>query len=441
MNNNQAIAFYKENFKQILSKEFILVIIASIPSAIFADYLNIPLAWFLGPMIITSVISLSGIRVIMPRFVLSSILIILGLYIGNYIDKNLFEQIHEWLWTSLIMLIYIITSILLVSRYLQKFSLYDKKTSIFSAAPGALGPLLILAEDEKSDLSQVATSHLIRLIIIITIFPFLVNSLSNIEEVEVVTIINNDQSLVQLGILIIFSLFLIFIFNKLKIPAALLSGTLVASGFLQIIGVASFKLPPNIIDYCLLILGSSVGCRFADKTFAEIAKNCGADVPFLRPAKISMDNTRDYPFMRHALDYLDSVGDVYDIYILLRPTSPLRPEGLIEKSIDILNKNPSATSVRAVARAKEHPYRVLGINEDGSISSMISDIEEPYNFPRQELPEAYFMTGDIEAARRETLLSGSVSGNKIYPLIINPEDKIDIDSIEDFKIAEKRLKY
>ena len=72
---------------------------------------------------------------------------------------------------------------------------------------------------------------------------------------------------------------------------------------------------------------------------------------------------------------------------------------------------------------------------------MISGVEEPYNFPRQELPVAYSMTGDIEAARRETLLSGSVSGNKIYPLIINPEDKIDIDSIEDFKIAEKRLKY
>ena len=195
----------------------------------------------------------------------------------------------------------------------------------------------------------------------------------------------------------------------------------------------SYALKSNLVNKVIVSTDS--------EEFAEIAKNCGADVPFLRPAKISMDNTRDYPFMRHALDYLDSVGDVYDIYILLRPTSPLRPEGLIEKSIDILNKNPSATSVRAVARAKEHPYRVLGINEDGSISSMISDIEEPYNFPRQELPEAYSMTGDIEAARRETLLSGSVSGNKIYPLIINPEDKIDIDSIEDFKIAEKRLKY
>ena len=83
---------------------------------------------------------------------------------------------HQWVWTSLIMLVYIIFSVLIVSKYLEKFSKYEKKTSIFSAAPGALGPLMILAEDEKTDLSQVATSHLIRLIIIITVFPFIVNS-------------------------------------------------------------------------------------------------------------------------------------------------------------------------------------------------------------------------------------------------------------------------
>lgn len=176
--------------------------------------------------------------------------------------------------------------------------------------------------------------------------------------------------------------------------------------------------------------------------FAEIAKRSGAEVPFIRPAELAEDNTRDYPFMRHALDFFESNGEIYDIYILLRPTSPLRPAGLIEKSINILKENPSATSVRAVAEAKEHPYRVLKVNEDSSMSSMISNnIEEPYNFPRQELPKAYSMTGDIEAARRETLLNGSVSGNKMFPLIINPEEKVDIDNIEDFKIAEKRLKY
>ncbi len=273
MQNKQAIPFNKENFKQILSKEFAWVIIVSIPGAFIADYFNVPLAWFLGPMLVTSVVTLGGLKTKMPRLVLSTVLIFLGLYIGNYVDKSLFSQIHQWAWTSLIMLAYIIISVLLVSKYLQNFSGYEKKTSVFSAAPGALGPLLILAEDEKSDLSQVATAHLIRLIIIITVFPFIVNSFYDTESIQVVETINENQNIGHLLILIVLSIILIVLFDKLKIPAALLAGTLVASGFLQITEIASYKLPPNIIDYCLLILGASVGCRFADKTFKEVAKN------------------------------------------------------------------------------------------------------------------------------------------------------------------------
>jgi membrane AbrB-like protein len=273
MQNNQAIPFNKENFTQIFSVSFVLVIIISIPSAIIADFFNIPLAWFLGPMLATSLASLMGLKIKMPKLILSSILILLGLYIGNYIDKSLFAQMHQWIWTSLIMLVYIIFSVLIVSRYLEKFSKYERKTSIFSAAPGALGPLMILAEDEKTDLSQVATSHLIRLIIIITVFPFIVSSFYNVESMEVAQKVLKDQNLFHLLILIISSIILIYFFDKLKIPAALLSGTLVASGFLQITEIATYQISPNIIDYCLLILGASVGCRFANKTFSEIARN------------------------------------------------------------------------------------------------------------------------------------------------------------------------
>ncbi len=273
MQNNQAIPFNKENFKQILSKEFAWVIVVSIPAALVADYFNVPLAWFLGPMLITSVATLGGLKTKMPRLVLSTVLIFLGLYIGNYIDKNLFSQINQWVWTSLIMLVYIIVSVLLVSKYLQKFSGYETKTSIFSAAPGALGPLLILAENTKSDLSQVATSHLIRLIIIITVFPFLVDNFYNAENIQITEEVVVEQNILHLIILLALSILFIFLFDKLKIPAALLSGTLVASGFLQITEIASYKLPANVIDYCLLILGASVGCRFANKTFNEVARN------------------------------------------------------------------------------------------------------------------------------------------------------------------------
>jgi len=262
-----------ENLNKLFSKKFILVIVISIPSALLADFFSIPLAWMIGPMIATSITALCGFNVVMPKLALSSILIILGLHIGNYIDQNLLNQMTNWIWTTVIMFFYIIVSILVVSKYLQKFSDYRKKTSIFSAAPGALGPLMILAEYEKSDLSQVATAHLIRLIIIITLFPFIIVNLSPSESLVIEKFDYIAQNHWNLVLLIIASLIFIFFFDKAKVPAALLSGTLVASGILQIFDIASYKLPDASINFCLLILGASVGCRFANKTFKEVANN------------------------------------------------------------------------------------------------------------------------------------------------------------------------
>ena len=262
-----------KQISQIFTIKFISVLIISFPSAIIADYFNIPLAWFLGPMIVTSIAALSGLKIIMPKIVLSFILIILGLHIGNYIDQNLFNQIFDWIWTSLIMLIYIIICILVVAKYLQKFASYGEKASIFSAAPGALGPLMILAENEKTDLSQVATSHLIRLIIIITVIPFIIVNNAVTETLIVDDFNYIAQNHFNLLMLIVASLIFILIFDKIKVPAALLSGTLFASGLLQITDVATYKLPDASINFCLLILGASVGCRFAKKTVKEIANN------------------------------------------------------------------------------------------------------------------------------------------------------------------------
>ena len=270
---NSSIQFNSSNIKELFSKKFLLVILISIPSAIVADYFNIPLAWMLGPMLAVSVAALSGIKIKMPKLALSSILIVLGLHIGNYIDQNLINQMTEWVWTSIIMFVYILISILIVSKYLQKFSGYNVKTSIFSAAPGALGPLMILAEHEKSDLSQVATSHLIRLIIIITVIPFFVVNYSTNEALTIQKFNYLDQNHFHLLILLIGSILLIFLFDKIGVPAALLSGTLVASGILQITEVASYKLPDESINFCLLILGASVGCRFADKSLKEVVGN------------------------------------------------------------------------------------------------------------------------------------------------------------------------
>ena len=270
---SNAIPFNREEIKSLISIDFFLVILISTPSAVIAEYFRIPLAWMLGPMIAISIAALMGLKVAMPKLALSGILIILGLYIGNYIDQNLINQMVNWVWTTIIMFFYILISIIIVSKYLQKFSGYKEKTSIFSAAPGALGPLMILAEYEKSDLSQVATSHLIRLIIIITVFPFIIVNFVTTEAIEIEKFDYLNQNHFDLVILLFASIILILFFEKLKIPAALLSGTLFASGALNIFEIATYRLPDYSINFCLLILGASVGCRFAEKTVKEVVNN------------------------------------------------------------------------------------------------------------------------------------------------------------------------
>ena len=85
---SNAIPFNSENLKRLFSKDFLIVLLISFPSAIVADYFNIPLAWMIGPMIVVSIAALNGVKILMPRLALSGTLIILGLHIGHYIDQN-----------------------------------------------------------------------------------------------------------------------------------------------------------------------------------------------------------------------------------------------------------------------------------------------------------------------------------------------------------------
>lgn len=173
---------------------------------------------------------------------------------------------------------------------------------------------------------------------------------------------------------------------------------------------------------------------------AGIARKYKAEIPFMRPVGLAKDDVQDYPVFKHALEELESYyKEVIDILVLLRPTSPLRPGGLIEKGVALLKRFPEATSVRTVMLSSEHPYRQWLVTGD-YMSGYERGVYEPYNIPRQKLPLAYFQTGDLELVRRSTILDGSISGSRVLPLIIERKDKLDIDSMFDLKEAKSRIK-
>ena len=173
-----------------------------------------------------------------------------------------------------------------------------------------------------------------------------------------------------------------------------------------------------------------------DEEIAAVARQFGAETPFLRPAEFAQDNTTDLPVFVHALKWLEEhEGYQPDVVVQLRPTSPIRPRELVDKAIEILLAHPDADSVRGVVPAGQNPHKMWRLTDENSPMKNLLDvdgIDEPYNAPRQTLPPVYWQTGHIDAIRTATILSGSMSGKNIYPLVIDSRFTVDIDHLQDW---------
>jgi CMP-N-acetylneuraminic acid synthetase len=176
-----------------------------------------------------------------------------------------------------------------------------------------------------------------------------------------------------------------------------------------------------------------------DDEIAAVAERSGAEVPFLRPAELAADRTLDLPVFEHALAWLaNHEGYVPDLVVHLRPTSPLRPAGLVDDGIDRLLAAPRADSLRAVCEPMNNPFKMWRI-EDGLLVPLVdSGISEQYNRPRQELPTVYWQIGALDVIRTATITEfHSMSGRVILPMVVDPALAADIDDPRSLRYAEE----
>lgn len=178
-----------------------------------------------------------------------------------------------------------------------------------------------------------------------------------------------------------------------------------------------------------------------DEEIAAVAREWGAETPFLRPAEFAQDKTTDLPVFVHALEWLEKdEGYRPDVVVQLRPTSPIRPVGLVDDAVRILFQHPQADSVRGIVPAGQNPHKMWrlpqGVHAPMQNLLEVDGIEEPYNAPRQILPDVYWQTGHIDAIRPAAILNGSMSGKTIYPLLIDPNFTVDLDNLRDWARAE-----
>lgn len=176
-----------------------------------------------------------------------------------------------------------------------------------------------------------------------------------------------------------------------------------------------------------------------DEEIASVAREYGAEVPFLRPKELAEDHVLDLPVFEHALKFLEEAeGDRPDLVVHLRPTTPYRKPAWIDEAVRLLADHPEADSVRSVSEPDKHPYRMFTIGPDGFLDPIMKhEHPVPYLLRRQDLPPVYYYNCVIDVTRPATIFGkNSMTGDRIFPYIMDPDEVIDIDSMRDLQIAQ-----
>ncbi len=172
-----------------------------------------------------------------------------------------------------------------------------------------------------------------------------------------------------------------------------------------------------------------------DPEIAEVGREHGLDVPFMRPTSLAEDDTPMLPVLQHAVQALENQARTYDAICLLQPTSPLRSPAAIDACIDLLERS-GADSVVTVCEVPHHhnPHWVYFGNPQSGLR--LSTGEAQPIARRQELPPAYHREGSIYVTRRDVLMNlNSIYGARMLGFVVD-QASVNIDAPADLVRAE-----
>ncbi len=247
-----------EDLPDISLNAVALALVAAGAGGLLFSGIGVPLGWLLGAMFATTLASLRGLPVAMPRVVRTPVLTVLGVLIGAAFSPERISQIPHWLGSVALLGLYVPATAWVSFVYLRRFIGLARKDAYFAAMPGGLSQMILMAEEAGADMRTVALVHTVRVLTIVSVLPLLVLTTGGAGAVT-----SSPQS-DPAGLLV--SLLVgaagAAVAGRLRLPASALFGALLASGFLHGAGLVEGTVPPFLIAAAQLLLGAFVGCGF-----------------------------------------------------------------------------------------------------------------------------------------------------------------------------------
>ena len=182
---------------------------------------------------------------------------------------------------------------------------------------------------------------------------------------------------------------------------------------------------------------SNVYLSTDSEIYANVGKECGALVPFLRPKELASDTVNDLDVIQH---FLSIINEKPDALVHIRPTTPLRDPSILNKAIEMFfSKKDELTSLRSVHEMSESAYKSFEVNDKGFLST-IGSIEsgDRANLPRQAFPKTYVANGYVDVLDPNYILKeNKLHGDKI--LAFQTPVATEVDSVEDLEYLEWQI--
>jgi len=175
---------------------------------------------------------------------------------------------------------------------------------------------------------------------------------------------------------------------------------------------------------------------------ADVARRYGAEVPVLRPAEIATATSPDIEWIRHMLDALAADGRSFEIFSLLRPTSPFRGAGTIRRAWEsFVGAEPPADSIRAVELCRQHPGKMWVLDGDAMRPLLPQAAGEIPTHSRQykSLPEVYVQNSSLEIAWTRITARDEIAGDRVLPFFTDEAEGFTIDYPSDWEQAERMV--
>lgn len=175
------------------------------------------------------------------------------------------------------------------------------------------------------------------------------------------------------------------------------------------------------------------------KQYSEIAQKYGAEVPFLRPAKLAGDLSPDIEWVEYTLTELRRRGREYDCFSILRPTSPFRLPETIQRAWQQFVAEEGMDSLRAVEKCHEHPGKMWTVCGKRMFPLLpMGPAEQPWHSTQyQALPEVYVQNASLEIAWTRVVFEGrTIAGNVVMPFFTENYEGFDVNQPYDWQLAE-----